>query len=204
MADTSFGITAGSGTLLHTATTSIGGSTVHDQVVKLGDQYLATYAFSPGGTSTATAASHLLQIMAGSTLRVQLRRLIVYQSVAVTTAALIPFAVVRLTTAGTGGTTATARPYDPADAAAGATAMTLPTAKGTEGSSLWFGHAYMMQTISASAPGITPLLDLDFDRLGTKPIIIAAGTANGIAFTNISAAAGGSVNVWALLTEANF
>jgi hypothetical protein len=87
---------------------------------------------------------------------------------------------------------------DPSDTSAGTTAMVLPSSKGTQGSILYFGGMYMMQTLGVSSPLLTPGLVLDFDRPRTKPLIIPAGTANGIAIATNTAVAGGSVefNVW--------
>lgn len=204
MADTSFAVTAGSGTNLHTVTTSIGGSTVHDQVIKQGEAYLATYTIS-SSMSTATAASHLLQVMAGSTLNVYIRRIVITQYLVAATAAMARLQIYRLTTAGTGGGSVTPSPLDTTDSASGATAMTLPTAKGTEGAELWRTGAAFIQTVGAGTfPGATILADWDFERMRTKGIRIPAGTANGIAVKNVDAVASGGVNVTVLLSEANF
>lgn len=204
MADTSFAVTAGSGTLLHTVTTSIGGSTVHDEVVKHGEPWLATYALQTAALTTATSASHLLQIMAGASLNLYIRRIVVAQTAAVTTAAIVPFSVIRLTTAGTGGTSITPATLDTTDTGAGATGMSLPTGKGTESTFIWSADAYLIQTIGASTPFTNPIIDLDFDRLHSKAIRIAAGTTNGLAVSNRAAAAGATVRVGMLFSEANF
>jgi hypothetical protein len=82
--------------------------------------------------------------------------------------------------------------------------MTLPTVKGTEGAALWSGSVYMMQTIGASAQLQNPILDLDFDRPRSKPIIIPAGTANGICIKWVTAIAAGTVFANVLIDESNF
>ena len=66
------------------------------------------------------------------------------------------------------------------------------------------GAAYMMQTVGASAQLNEPILVWDFDRPRSKPLIIAAGTTNGIAIKNVTAVAAGTVyfNVW--LDETSF
>lgn len=203
MAEATIAVTAGSGTLLHSYTRTIGGNTVHNEAMVLAEPHLASYLVSVG-PSTATANSHLLQIMAGATLKVRIRRIEVHQELLATTATLMDLRLYRLTTAGTGGTAGTLAALDPSESAAGATAMTLPTTKGTEGALLGLQNPYMLQTIGASAPLIQPIALWDFDRLRSKPLVIAAGTSNGIAIKNVDAVAGGGVfiNVW--LDEATF
>ena len=204
MADTSFAVSAGSGTNLHTVTTSIGGSTVHDQVVKHGDAHLATYTFSALSVSTATGNSHILQIMAGSTLNVYLRRLQIYQSNPATTATIVIWDLLRLTTAGTGGGAVTANPFDTTDAAAGATGMTLSTVQGTEGARLHRFSSQVIQTIGASGTGSNPIMvEYTWDGLRTKAPRIAAGTSNGLVIKNVGAVAAATVHVVATIVEAN-
>lgn len=206
MADTSFAVTPGSGANLHTVSTSIGGSTVHDQVVKHGEPYLATYIVNAGPVSIATADSHVLQLMAGGTLNVYLRRLRVTQLGLATTAAIARFDLRRLTTAGTGGGAATVSPVDTTDAAAGATAMTLPTVKGTESTLLDVWGTQVIQTVGTGGAGLNPVLfDYTWDAsLRTKPFRIAAGTSNGIALKIVSATAAATVLVHVVLAESNF
>ena len=204
MADTSFAVNAGSGTNLHTVTTSIGGTTVHDQVVKHGEPYLAAYGIaSVSAISLATVNDHILQIMAGSTLNVYVRRIRVYQVVAATTAGFSQIVLYRLSTAGTGGTSITPSLFDTTDSAAGCTAMSLPTAKGTE--TVVLGRAAKILEQTAPTSGVDVLVaEWNFDHLRTKGIRIPAGTANGIAIKSVVAAAGASVQVEAVVSEANF
>jgi hypothetical protein len=127
--------------------------------------------------------------MAGSTLKVRIRRIRFEQSGNATTAAALPVSVYRLTTAGTGGTSVTPRPFDSADAACGATAMTLPTAKGTEGVMLLRTIVLMRQGL-ATAGSTADDVWLWEQHPGEPPIVIPAGTSNGIAIKNESAIAG--------------
>lgn len=207
MAESFINVTEGSGKKLHTWNRTIGANDVHDEAVYLGEQPLAEYRVSTAGTSLATAASHNLQIMAGASLNVYIRRIRVFQTVVATTAALAPFTLFRLTTAGTGGTVVTPRPLDTTDAASGATAMTLPTVKGTEGVEIESLVGYLLQTLGASlgVPQMALLAEWDF-RSGPrqKSLRIPAGTANGIAVKNINAQAAASALVVAEFTEANF
>jgi hypothetical protein len=198
-------INEGTGKKLHTFQKTIGANIVEDEVVVLGENYLASYTVAPvANISTTTVNSHLLQIMAGASLNVYVRRIEVFQSVLVTTAAYIGLAVYRLTTAGTGGTVYTPSKLDTADAASGATAMTLPTVKGTEGVAMWVGTVDLRQTAAASTQQQQPLVVIDFDRPRSKSLKIAAGTANGIALKNTTGNAGASLNFTFWLDEANF
>lgn len=198
-------VTEGSGKKLHTFQKTIGANVVEDEVVVLGEAYLADYFVDAAAAiSAATANSHLMQIMAGATLNVYIRRIQIWQLGLAATAAIADMGVFRLTTAGTGGTAITPARLDLTDAASGATAMTLPTVKGTEAvAPSWHGSAGFVQTVPTS--GVNPLLlDLDFSRLRQKSLRIAAGTANGIAVKNITAIAAATVFVHIELMEANF
>lgn len=206
MAESTLSVTAGSGTKLHTFQKSIGVNTVEEEVGLAGEPYLAAYTVTTASTSVATANAHLLQIMAGASLPVYLRRFTVYQSVAVTTAAIATWELWRLSSAGTGGTSVTPAPLDTADSASGATAMTLPTGKGTETTKLWSGTVQLIQTVGTGGAGFNTLLvDLDFDKLlRTKAPRIAAGTSNGLALKWVSASTGASAIVVATISEASF
>lgn len=205
MANSTLAVTAGSGTNLRTNTRTISATTVHEQAVQLADYNEATYNIVTAATAITTAASHTLQIMAGSTLPVYLRRIRVYQIVAVTTAALVNWDILRLTTAGTGGTSITPSPLDTTDSASGATAMTLPTAKGTESTVLYRASSQIIQTVGTGGPGTNGLiLDIEFDGFRVKVPRIAAGTSNGIALKQVTGASPATVYVVATITEAAY
>lgn len=208
MAEGFINLTEGSGKKAHTFQRVIGANTVEDEYVLVGEQSLASYNIvtAAAGISTATANSHLLQIMAGASLHVLVRRIRVFQLAVVTTAAIDALEIVRLTTAGTGGTAITPAPRDPADAASGATAMTLPTVKGTEGTFVDRATAQWTQTIATQAgAGLNTLVsEFSWEDLRLKGLRIAAGTANGIALKNPTARAGGTVIVVAYITELNY
>ena len=199
MTASSIQVTQGSGTRLATNSYTEGAVTVHDEKMILGENYLASYLLAPTAfVSTATANSHLLQIMAGASLRVRIRRIEMHQTAVATTATLMDTRIYRLNTAGTGGTSHVPATLDTTDVASGATAMTLPTAKGTEAGLVFLSRPYMLQTISASTQFVNPILVWDFDRPRSKPLTISAGTSNGIAIKNIDAVAAGTLffNVW--------
>lgn len=203
MAESSVNVTEGSGKRLHTYDRTISATLIQDQFMLPGEYPYASYSIVSGFTSTATTSSHLLQIMAGSSLNVRLRRLRVEQVANATGAALLSFEVMRLTTAGTGGTVITPGKYDTADAAAGATAMTLPTAKGTESTTLVWAVIIMRQAILTT--GTQPEETYEWEQHpGMKPIIIPAGTSNGLAVKIGNGIAAGTVVVTAEIVETAF
>jgi hypothetical protein len=207
MAESTLAVTAGSGSLLHVNTRTIAAQTNIEQYVQLAEPGNATYSIVTAATSIATAASHTLQIMAGSTLPVYIRRIVVYQMGLATAAAIVNWDILRLTTAGTGGTSITPSLMDTQDSASGATAMTLPTVKGTEGVALWRASSSLTQTVATQAAGTenTKILDIDFDMLMRgKPPRIAAGTSNGICLKQVTGAAAATVYVVATISELSY
>lgn len=204
MAESLVQVTEGSGKKLHTFSRTIGANTVEDEVIVLGEQYLASYSLQAGGHSTATANSHVVQVMAGGTLRVRIRRIEIWQFALATTAALTQWDLVRLSTAGTGGGALAAGGLDPADAAPGAAGMSLPTVKGTEGTLIARAMPYVTQTVPTATADPSPLIVWDFDRPRMKPLIIAAGVANGIAIKNVTAIAGMTITATIWFDESNF
>lgn len=183
----------------HTNQRSNGADTVEEYVGPTAEPYLATYTISvTAAISAATANAHLLQIMAGASLRVGLRRLRVTQMVNGTTQNN-QMSIHRLTTAGTGGTSYTPAPHDPADSASGATAMTLPSSKGTESTALWTGAVLTHATVTTV--GLNPILDLDWTRERGKALWIAAGATNGLALKNITGSASTTVLITAEIVE---
>lgn len=204
MAESSVAVTPGSGKNLHTFNLTISGTSVEDEVMRLADQYLASYVIDQSA-STYAANDHMLQIMAGGTNNDYVRRIRVFQSVVSTTATIVTWQIFRLTTAGTGGTNNAVDKLDETDAGAGATAMQIPTAKGTESTRLYAGTFATIQGLATTGKAETLLLDLDFDKNPRlKPIRIAAGTSNGIALKLVTAAANTQLQVIAEITEQNF
>lgn len=204
MAESVIAVTEGAGKKIHTWSRTIGANTVEDEYQIIGDQPLATYVIDTSGTSIATANDHPLQIMAGGSLNVYLRRLRAWQLALATTAAIVQFSLFRLTTAGTGGTASGLDPLDSSDAGANGTAMTLPTAKGTEGARLYNWTAGLIQTVSTAGEP-TLLFDLDFDKNPRLKIPrIPAGTTNGLALKNVTGHAAATILIAAEVTEANY
>jgi len=171
-------VTPGSGLRLATNSYTEGAVTVHDQKTILGEPYTPLYYASLTSTSVATLDAHFFQLMAGASLVVRIQRIWIKQNVLAGAAATCVFQLLRLTTAGTGGTVVTPSAADTADGASGATFMALPTAKGTESTILW-------RAIPLALAGAAPVTrDSEFEWVSppnTKGIKIAAGTTNGVA-----------------------
>lgn len=202
MAESYLNLTEGSGKKAHTFERTIGANSVHDSVVIPGEHYLASYVAYSGNVSNATASAHVLQLMAGSSLQVRVRRIRVEQNTNATTGSVCTFEVYRLSTAGTGGTSVTPAKFDTGDAASGATAMTLPSAKGTEGVVVFGTAIVLRQAVAASGAVVDDVWEWE-QHPGTKPLIIPAGTSNGIAIKT-SGVAGSTVLAMIEFTESNF
>jgi hypothetical protein len=195
-------VTQGSGTKLHSYQRTIGANAVEDEVVVLGEQYLAGYVSSPSSVAVSTSNSHLLALMAGSSLKLYIRRITVTQFGMASAAGTLAVQIFRLTTAGSGGgTTGTPRKLDTADAAAGATALTLNSSKGTEEANPTIRGQLTLRAAE-------PVLDSDGFRWEQHPnqkaLIVPAGTANGIAIKNTTNDANATVVCRIEFDEANF
>jgi hypothetical protein len=204
VAQSSVNVTEGSGKRLDTWDRTISAVLVQDQFMLPGEYPYASYTVVAEAVSVATANDHVLQIMAGSTNYVRIRQIKIEQSANATGAGAKSLQILRLTTAGTGGTAITPSKLDLGDAAAGATSQTLPTVKGTESTLVMSTIMVFRQAISATAGG---QLDDDFtwvQKPNQKPLIIPAGTSNGIAIKIINATAGASVTVNVEFVETAF
>lgn len=201
MAQSSINVTEGSGKRLNTWDRTISSVLVQDQFVLPGEYPLASYTISAAPVSNATASDHLLQIMAGSTNYVRIRRIWIEQLASATAVTLNSLLLLRLTTAGTGGTSITPSKLDLGDAAAGATAMTLPTAKGTESTEIRRTALVYRQTIASTATQPEESIDWKFGEGALKPLIIPAGTSNGIVIKNGSAVASATSIIFVELVE---
>lgn len=179
MSASSLQVTPGSGLRLSTNSYTEGAVTVHDQKVILGEPYEATYVTSFDAVSVASAGQ-FVNLMAGASLPVYVRRIYLAQQ-GYTTTAVWQIRIYRLTTAATGGAAPGVSPLDTTDAAAGATVMQLPTGSGTEAALL---HLRSMVFAATSTTALAnpggQVLDLSFPNQGRKSLRIPAGTANGI------------------------
>ena len=197
-------VTSGAGPKLHTWQRTVGANNVEDEFTVPGEYPLASYISCAPGTAASTAAAHCLQVMAGASLNVRVRRIRVEQDGAITAAASQQFQIWRLSTAGTGGTVVTPAKLDSADAVSGATTMSLPTVKGTEATLIDQQTIFAVQTAPASG-GITPAALWEWEGMdGRKSLIIPAGAANGIAIKCLSTRAGLSVSVTVEFVETSF
>jgi len=193
MAEAFINLTEGSGKKAHGYDRSIGGNTVIDEFTLPGEfPYPSFEAVPLTSTSIATANDHVLQLMAGSSNNVRIRYMRFEQSTNATTAAVGIVEIWRLSSAGTGGTSVTPAKYDTADGAAGATAMTLPSAKGTESVLLKRFAMVYRQAVAVAQAQVDDAWER-YQKPGQKPIIIPAGTSNGIAIKGVTAVAAATV-----------
>ena len=173
--------TGGTGPKLHSWDTTIGANVVHDEFVLPAEYPYPSYVVPFSNISVATSADHVCALNAGASLKVRVRRIRVEQGASATTAGLVRLSIVRTTTAApTGGSAVTPAAYDTADAAAGASARTLPTAKGTETTTLFTGVIILRQAVSTTG---SPADDAIFEWVqmpNQKPIIIPTGSTNGL------------------------
>lgn len=195
----SISVDPGTTTKLGTFQRSDGTNTIEVYKQVLDEPFAATYIVVATGIALATANSHLLQIMAGASLKVIVRRISVYQAANATTSQQVQMRLFRLTSAGTGGGAITPALYDPADAASGAAAMTLPSSKGTESTQVSQRRGFISTAVASVA--INPVFEYDFSDLRHKGLVIAAGTSNGIALKNVSSDAAGTVDIEAEFSE---
>ena len=188
MARSYISVTQGSGTKMATNNYTDGADSKHDELVVFGEQFLPTYTVSISGTSIATANDHVIALNAGASLKLRIRRIYIRQAGLAGAANTGLFEIRRLTSLGTGGSTLGPANYDPTDATAGATAKALPTAKGTETDRL------QVATLTMVAAQPTTGIEWEWRQMpGTKPIIVPAGTANGIAIKSVTAIASATV-----------
>jgi hypothetical protein len=194
-------ISEGSGKKLHTFERTVGANSVHDSVMVPGEPYRATYQVLASQVSTATAGGRLLSVWAGASSPVRIWYVSIYQTALATAANRMRIVMQRHAVAGTDGTLLTNYRHDRSDPAPGFTARTLPT---TAVSSDVFLPAsitmYQAHPIGAGASW-----EWSADKGGRlKPIVIPAGTTNGVAFINSVAVAGGSVEVTMILDEGTY
>jgi hypothetical protein len=160
---------------------------VEDEIVVLGPHPYATYTVIANGVSGGASNDHLLCLNAGASLKVRVHRIKIRQLSTAAAAALRQFTILRTTTAApTGGTAVTAGPFDTSDSAAGAAGRTLPTVKGTESTILLLAELGLAQAVSATVPNALDVWEWKASA-AAKPIIIPAGTTNGLVVKNITA-----------------
>ncbi|MBX3031908.1 MAG: hypothetical protein KF809_17310 [Chloroflexi bacterium] len=204
MGDSSYEFTEGSGRRQRTYQRTVAGTAVEELTVNLTEATLPSYTITTPGLLTSTANTHLLQIMAGASNRVGIRRIVVSQSGLAGAASISRFQLLRLSTAGTGGTASgTPLPLDPADASPGATVRhALTSNKGTEGGTVWEEG---ISLLSAATQSTLKTVEWTFGADGiTKVPWIAAGTANGLALKVTTAVGTAQVIVAVEFVEAGW
>lgn len=185
MAESSIQVNSGSGPKLHTWNRTITGpGSVEDEFFIPGEYPMATYTVVSGLVGVATANKHMLQIMAGGTLNVYIRRIWVSSGNTFPAAAsMVAVDVFRVSTAGTGGGGVDIVAHDTTDAAAGAAGMIGPTVLGTETTKIFSAGVPL-----PVAPGMQGYVFWDKSWSG-KSWRIPAGTTNGIVLKNTTAVA---------------
>lgn len=204
MAESIVQVTEGSGKKLHTISYTVGANTVEDEVVVRGPQPYATYGVVIRNASLAVANDHLLCLNAGASLKVRVHRIRVEQLSNATAANVGSMTILRtITGAPTGGTAVTAVAFDTSDAAAGAAGRSIPGVKGTESTILNEFALALRQTVATAGAQVDDAWEWTQGDFG-KPIIIPAGTTNGLVVKSLTAVAGASVNVYMEFTETAF
>ena len=169
-------VTEGAGKKLAADTYTENSQVVLDQKVILGENYIASYSANAGGVSCNVSA-HLFQIMAGSSLNVRIRRVRIIQDGVAGAATYTRIYVVRLTSAGSGGSATTPAPMIGTDGASGATAMSGMTATGSTTTVVGRGG---LGLVSAQPINLLNSWEWVADRM-MEAILVPAGTSNGIA-----------------------
>jgi hypothetical protein len=157
------------GAALRTLSTDAAGA------LTMGNSRKPTFSVSVLGAAPVAAGYILAAIEAGAFKAACIRRLRVHQVGNMTTAGRVVFSLLRTTAAAAGGVAATPARHEAADTAfSGIAKHTAPTI--TAGYVLWQGSLWVPAALGAFAP-----LEIDFDRLHAKGLVIAAGVTNGIA-----------------------
>lgn len=199
MAEGFVNVTEGSGKKLHTWNRTISTNDVHDEFVLPGEYVYASYIASFHNVSIATTNDHLLAIWAGSSLNVRIRRIWLRQFAAAGAANGTAIDVVRTNTTPSGGTAVTLRQHDSADATANCSAATLPGTKGTV-----TGNPLLRFALDALATRpFGSAIDWVQHR-ATKPIVIPAGTTNGVALNVVAGVASATLTGFVEIVETNF
>jgi hypothetical protein len=193
-------VTEGSGKRLNADQKTIDGLTVYDEYVLPGEYNQPSFV-AHTIQSLATANDHVLALWAGASLKVRIRRIYLEQSADSASATIGSFQINRLTTAGSGGTGVTPRPFDTADTAT-ATAIGLPSSKGTEGVTLFNPRIHVRS--AAHTNGAEGDSWEWVQHPGLKPLIIPAGTANGICIKTTASYGTASLSVTIEFAETTF
>ncbi len=189
MSESSLPLTDGDGSGgLRVNTQTIGGTAVDTQAVFVGQTPNKTYTMRFQDTSMATANAHLAVIMGNGTAYPKIHEIHIAQGGTATGTAVAEIQVLRVTTAGTGGTAVSARPFHPSNTSPySGSCFVLPSAAGSEGDILLNDS---MNLRTANTGQVVPMhwTQTNF----AEPIISGNGTASGIAIKNLRAVVGGT------------
>lgn len=150
--------------------------------------YSASYAFSP----TATSASDICNLTGSATKTIKVRR--IFFNAQATTAVTVPVAIIKRSTANTGGTgnVATAVPYDSSNSAATAVA-TMYTANPTTGTIVGVLADPYFSIGNLTTGGAAPFpSNLTFGQLGSP--IVLRGVAQSVSISLNSGSYSGIVS----------
>ena len=192
--------TPGSGGKAHAESLTIGANTGDVPYALIFDPRFPSYNLLGEALTIATGNDHTVQLMAGTSLNLRIKSIHVEQNSNAGAAALMTFQVLRLTSAGSGGTTLTASKYDNGDSAAGATGQTNPSSKGTESTIIFRGNCTLRSAAQSTAEDAWDW----HESPGLKPLIIPAGTANGIAIKSLTAVATATMNIYIEFAETSY
>ena len=193
--------TEGSGKNRHTNQRTISAVAREDAYVQLGEPDYPTYVTRADTISIATSADHILQIMADGTSYSRLLRYWIAFTDDRPASDLSPqIGLLRLSTAGTGGTALTPSAHDTADTYAGG-AMTLPTAKGTEGAQIHY-HYFNIPTAFPSSAVYERIYWEAHPR--AKPIIFGTAVTAGIAWKITTGIASATISIHAEFTVTSY
>lgn len=204
MAESIVQVTEGTGKKLHTISYTVGANTVEDEVVVPGPYPYATYVLSVPNATIAVANDHLLCLNAGASLKVRVHRIRISQASNATAATVVSMSILRTTTsAPTGGTAFTPALMDTTSAASGAAGRSLPAAKGTESTILMEPRIVVRQAVLATSTQADGVWEWN-QHPQSQPIIIPAGSTNGLAIKCLTASAAGSFAILVEFTETAF
>ena len=187
-------VTEGSGPYLNTWQRSISSVNREDQYVQLGEPALPTFSAHYFPTTTTTG-EHILELMAGASVYLRILRIAAYANDWPAAAALMELDIRRLDTAGSGGTAQIPVPFDTADTSSATVQWSVPT-PGIEGA--WIGRLAVPMGTAASASDRTVVWT---PEPRGKPLIIPAGTANGLMLEPVLGVASSGLFVEVIWTE---
>jgi hypothetical protein len=177
---------------LHTNQRTISSVAREDQYVQLGQPAYTTFIAYAHTISIATANAHVLQVMADGTNYTRLHRYKITLTDDRPAADSIALMILlRLTTAGTGGSAVTPASHDTDSYSGGV--MTLPSSKGTESTHLRYDYLQ----IPTAFPSHNGVLAEWEQHPHEKPIIFGTGTGAGLAWKISSGIASCTVEIHA-------